>query len=411
MPRKPNEPPVRCEFFTWRMFQRDGVYYADGRCSGQSGVGKHSLGTRDRGEAMDRLRMLDRKLAVDQGLCESVSESSPGELSIEEGWRRYMEYCGRPQVMKGVSEGTLKRYRAVRDKHLQFCATKGLRCCLQINRQTTEQYGSWLAKNEYADRSMYLELTLIASLVKWLIEERLLPTSSLFRMSLSKPDGSDTHCYSREEVAAMTPYCRSRPELAWLGDILTGLASTGMRIGEFVSLKWRDIDFAANTIRLTDERSSVRRRKIGTVRTVKGKRGRALPLHRSFREVLLGMPHHPDGHVFHGPRGGRLKPDLIRRKLISDVIEPLKSRFPTPEGDIGFEHGRLHSFRHFFVSECFRQGVSEAQIMEWVGHRDSAMVRLYRHLRTDDSHRQMSELDFGTGAPADGETRDREKTA
>lgn len=408
MSRKSNEPPVRCEFFKWRLFQRDGVYYADGRCSGQSGVAKHSLGTRDRGEAMSRLQMLDRKLAIDQGLCAPVAQSSPEELAIEEGWRRYMEHCERPQVMRGVSQGTYKRYRAVRDKHLQFCARKGLLYCSQVNRQTTEQYGNWLAKQEYADRSMYLELNLVTSLVKWLVGEKLLPASCLFSMSLSKPEGSDTYCYSREEVAAMSLYCRSRPELPWLGDILTGLATTGMRIGEFVSLRWKDIDYAANTIRLTDERSSVRRRKLGTARTVKGKRGRALPLHQSFRELLEGMSRHPDGRVFHGPRGGRLKPDLVRRRLISEVIEPLKARFSTPEGDIGFEHGRLHSFRHFFVSECFRQGVSEAQIMEWVGHRNSAMVRLYRHLRTDDSHRQMSQMDFGTGSASTGYSLPRE---
>ena len=42
MARKPNRPPVVCEFFAWRLFQRDGVYYADGR-TGKYNLGKHSL--------------------------------------------------------------------------------------------------------------------------------------------------------------------------------------------------------------------------------------------------------------------------------------------------------------------------------------------------------------------------------
>lgn len=72
----------------------------------------------------------------------------------------------------------------------------------------------------------------------------------------------------------------------------------------------------------------------------------------------------------------------------------LKKEFPTPPGEIGFEHGCLHSFRHFFVSECFRQGATESQIMDWVGHKDSKIVALYRHLRPEDSLKQMSQISF-----------------
>ena len=37
--------------------------------------------------------------------------------------------------------------------------------------------------------------------------------------------------------------------------------------------------------------------------------------------VLKGLPHR-DGYIFHGPRGGRLKPDTVRRILVREVIEP-----------------------------------------------------------------------------------------
>ncbi|MCH8243786.1 MAG: tyrosine-type recombinase/integrase, partial [Planctomycetes bacterium] len=143
----------------------------------------------------------------------------------------------------------------------------------------------------------------------------------------------------------------------------------------------------SNTISLTDERYSNRKKKLGNIRTTKGKRSRTLPLHTSFRRVLESMEKSADGLVFHGPRGGKLKPDTVRNILIRQVLDPLKSRFPAPTGEIGFEHGRVHSFRHYFVSECFRQGATEAQIMAWVGHRDSAMVARYRDLRAEDGQR------------------------
>jgi len=88
------------------------------------------------------------------------------------------------------------------------------------------------------------------------------------------------------------------------------------------------------------------------------------------------------------------KPSRVLKVLLRDVIRPLKQRFPTPPGEIGFEHGRVHSFRHYFVSEAFRQGATEGEVMEWVGHRDSKIVAHYRHLRKADSHRRMEKVDF-----------------
>jgi hypothetical protein len=68
--------------------------------------------------------------------------------------------------------------------------------------------------------------------------------------------------------------------------------------------------------------------------------------------------------------------------------------FSTPEGDIGFEQGGLHSFRHFFCSQCFLGGASEGEIKEWLGHADSKMVEHYRHLRSEDAQRKMNLIQF-----------------
>jgi hypothetical protein len=159
----------------------------------------------------------------------------------------------------------------------------------------------------------------------------------------------------------------------------------------------------ANILRLTDERASKHRQQIGGARLLKGKRSRSIPLNADFRGVLEQMPHHADGLVFHGPEGGRLKPDTVRIILVREVITPLKDNFPTPPGEVGFEHGRLHSFRHYFVSEAFRRGATEPWTMQWVGHRESRIVARYRHLRDDDGQREMARLDLlGTKKNPDG---------
>jgi integrase len=97
--------------------------------------------------------------------------------------------------------------------------------------------------------------------------------------------------------------------------------------------------------------------------------------------------------LFHGPRGGRLKPDTVRNVLIREVIKPLEPKFPSPEDEKGFKDGRLHSFRHYFVSMCANNNIPERVTMEWLGHQDSEMVRRYYHLHDEEARRQMDRLD------------------
>jgi integrase len=101
-----------------------------------------------------------------------------------------------------------------------------------------------------------------------------------------------------------------------------------------------------------------------------------------------------DGSIFHGPLGGRLKADTVRRILIRDVLEKLSDRFPSREREVGFCDGRLHSFRHYFCSIAAQAGTAEQPVMSWLGHSSSPMVRHYFHLHDDESRRQMRRINF-----------------
>jgi integrase len=154
------------------------------------------------------------------------------------------------------------------------------------------------------------------------------------------------------------------------------------------------VDLENNVITVADERASRRKRLAGMMRTTKGKRSRNIPIHPRLRETLLKMDRGSDGRVFHTKRGNPIQHRSILQVFIRDVINPLKPRFPTLEGETGFEHGRLHSFRHFFVRQCFLGGASEGEIREWVGHANSKMVEHYRHLGRKDALRRMEQIIF-----------------
>ena len=99
-----------------------------------------------------------------------------------------------------------------------------------------------------------------------------MPEASRFRMPVRKPTGTDTdYC----KPAAIIAHCLANPDLRWVGEVFTALIATGMQISELAGLRWRDIDWETNTIRLTDETAGPRTdgRK---VRQTKSGRDRAL---------------------------------------------------------------------------------------------------------------------------------------
>jgi len=398
MPARKKHVHITCQFFRWRLFQRNDVFYADGRFE-HLNLGKHSLCTRDRAEAEANLRKLDHRKAIEHGMARDTGVNPDDQLTVQRGWELYLQWAQRPGVMGGVAPKTLNKYRRSSVLHSEFCVTKKIQFWNDFGKRELEAYGRALSLR-YATRTLYFELTEVKSVLNWLMDEKHLPREASFRFPLSKPDGSDTYCYTREQVVEMLKLCEQQPDLEWLRNIILVLACTGLRIGELASLRWTDIDFEGNAIRLTDERSSKRRTDMGTARRTKGRRSRTIPLNLEARSLLSQLTREKHGKVLCGPTGRAIREDRIREKFVKFVIEPLAKQFPTPEGEFGFEHARFHSFRHYFISQAFIGGATEGEIMDWVGHRDSKTVSIYRHLRNEDAQRRMNQINFVRSEPS-----------
>jgi integrase len=371
------------------------VYYADGR-SNTKDVGRHSLGTRDRNEALERLRQLDVVEAVENKLADpAVLESDArSSLPLEVGKKRYLEYVSRPPVQGGATASSVKRYRAVFDKFVAFARRKGLRDWNEVSKETLSRYSLWLEEEDYGDATQYLELTTLKQVLKWMVGEKLLSTSNLVALKLKNSQGTSTYCYSHEQVQAIVAFCAARDDLRWLGHVVVALGTTGLRIGELAGLRRQDVDLERGVVHLRDTTRQVRRSARHEARTTKSHRDRSLPIADELRAVLQQLPHSQDGRVFHGPHGGKIKPDTVRNVLRREVLAPLAKSFPAQGSDPGIVAGRLHSLRHLFCSVSADNDVPEQMLMSWLGHRDSKMISRYYHLRHEESRKHMARIAF-----------------
>ena len=393
MPAKANNEVHNCEYFSWRMYRRDNIYYADGR-GAEIGLRRLSLGTRDRDQALKNLRILDRRKAIEVGkiMREGSSATADGMLSIQEGLDIYKKHLDRPEVAKGVRPNTKKRYRPVMAHFTLFCDSRRISSWNEVTAEVLNDFGRMLEVDGYKPRSIYLEMTTIKQISKYLIEYKYLPSSCAFRCRMSKPQGTDVHCYSAEEVSAILELTKAMPELERMHHALVGLAYTGLRIQELAGLRWSDLSDDLQTINLTDQ--GHRSKQNSHRRRTKTGRSRSLPVHPQLKELLLTIPRDPSRFVFVSQRGHRLNDGRLRNQLIRNVIGPLSERFPSPEGEKGFKDARLHSFRHFFCSRMATVGTPQLVLQKWLGHRNSAMVQHYFDLSDADSHARMSSIEL-----------------
>lgn len=259
-----------------------------------------------------------------------------------------------------------------------------------------QNYGRWLEDHDYKPRTLYMEMTTLKQAIKWMVEEGMLPATSRVVLKLKKVKGTSTYCYSPEEVRAIIAYCRDRRELNWLADVVTALATTGLR--------WSNVDLVRSVIQLRDTTGLVRKSERNEAQTTKSHRDRILDIHADLLPVLSRLQDEgkPSQKVFHGQRGGKLKPDTVLLVLKRDVLPALSKQFSTADGRAGITAGRVHSFRHYFASTAANAGVPEQVLMDWLGHQEAGMIRRYYHLRRDESRRQMNKIPFlGTGCRSD----------
>lgn len=143
-------------------------------------------------------------------------------------------------------------------------------------------------------------------------------------------------------------------------------AMTGLRQGELLALRWRDIDWSAGRIRV--RQSYVPRIRHAQEQALDAKRpdGRRVggELERLFKASRWQAD---DDLVFAHPHSGEplYKPGVLRR-----MRKALKA------ANLDESH-RFHDLRHTFGTRMAAAGVPMRTLQEWMGHRDLATTQRY----------------------------------
>jgi integrase len=174
----------------------------------------------------------------------------------------------------------------------------------------------------------------------------------------------DYDFFDRTEIDALVAGAASEQDAT----IFLTAALTGLRRGELVALRWRDVDFAGEAIRVRGNYShgELVTPKSGKVRSVPMVSEVARRLARLGRREFFTAQKDP---VFVGTHGGRLDASALRRRYVA-ALKRADLR-PLP----------FHSLRHHFGSMAVNRA-SLVQVQAWMGHAHIQTTARYLHAKS-----------------------------
>lgn len=199
---------------------------------------------------------------------------------------------------------------------------------------------------------------------------------------LREPRYSDLEVFSPEEILALVRAAEDEQDAA----IFLTAAFTGLRLGELLALRWRDVDFAGWTIRVRASYSG------GHLTTPKSGKVRAVPLAPNVASALARLAQN---------RRRASDEDLVFPGVFGEYLcgNALRKRYKKALRDAGLRQLRFHDLRHTFGTRM----IGKADIMrvkEWMGHAYVQTTMRYLHFVPRPEDAQLVAEAFATPATA-----------
>jgi integrase len=318
-------------------------------------------------------------------MMQEVRTAPRGEkLTLAEAGDRYLIHL---ETVIGRKPATIQDYRIILDRHLvPFFGEGG------IDRIDTEDVSRFLVaqgRSGAARQSIINRLNLLGGIYGHAVKRGWADTNPVAAVDRPRSDGgnADIRFIDSTELEALL---RAVPDdtLGAMERVLyLAAAMTGLRQGELVALRWRDIDWAAGLLRV--RRSYTR----GTYGKPKSKRSsRAVPL---ADRIAAGLERHfqrsnyqaDDDLVFCHPETGNPY-DASR----------LRRRFSKAVARAAVREVRFHDLRHSYGTAMASAGAPLRSLMEWMGHADLKTTLIYADYSPGQAQgAAFAEAAFGAG--------------
>ena len=320
-----------------------------------------------RGTKEDAERELTKILReVDLGLI-----ADPGRLMLA----AYLRDRWLPHQATRVRARTLERYRQLLEGHV--IPSIGHVPMAKLRPVHVQQVIDAMLTKGRAPRTVASAYRVLHGALAQAVRWQLLAVNPALAVRPPRPDRPTLQVPSSASVARILGAVRGTR----LYVPLALIASTGMRRGEALALKWSDVDLESGRIRVTSSLQDVAGELVFLApKTDRSRRTIELPAsatallrrHRkdqAERRLLAGPAWRSLDLVIDQGDGGPYSPDALTRAYYRLVRS------------LGFTGGRIHDLRHAFATELLGAGVHPKVVSEALGHSSVGFTMdTYQHL-------------------------------
>jgi integrase len=352
-------------------------------------------------QAAERMLVLVREHDADQDLLERDAEERRRRgVSFREVVAGYLSWL---QQVKGAKPSTLRDHRSVLGepgrRHRRgagestgrVMAALGDRPAREITTREIEQLLVAIAATGVAPRTVNKARAVICSAFNYGMrpsafgladnparhaDRRAEPQAATLAFyspeqveALSRSLAAGAHRQTSRQLVEVDEAAARRREDAQDSELIRVAAYAGLRRGELVALRWRDVDFAGRKL-------IVRRAVSGDVEvaSTKSRRAREVPLPNQAAAALDRLSRRGeftlrDDFVFCNRLGRRLDASALRR------------RFERARDVAGLEPLRFHDLRHTYGSLLVAGGIDLASVKAAMGHARISTTERYLHAR------------------------------
>ena len=266
-----------------------------------------------------------------------------------------------------LSENTVNSYCSDVDKFFEYWANLGdVSNIRSVDSENIKGFISQEMEKGLSKRSQARLVSSLKAFFKFLVNESIIELDPCVLIDSPKIKPYLPEVLSQDEVVRIIESVDlSQPEGHRNRAILETLYSCGLRVSELVNLKYSDIFFDQEFLRI-----------IG-----KGNKQRLVPLGRPAADAiriylqtrsLLPVKKGSEDNVFLNRRGGRITREMVFLIVKKSAAEAGVDKIISP-----------HTFRHSFATHLVENGADLRAVQEMLGHESILTTEIYTHINSE----------------------------
>ena len=276
-------------------------------------------------------------------------------------------FLQRLEQERNFSPHTLRAYRKDLAEFTEFLGEDAPAKIPAVTHVQLRSFLAGLRGRGISKTTIARKLAALRSFFRFLCRDGLMRTNPMLALRAPKRDQRLPHVLGAAEVERLLETASGNDE-ADLRDraILETLYTSGMRVGELVALKVKDVDFFAEVATVMGKRRKERICPLGSYAL------KALQAYLEKRGISMVSAPRCDEPLFLNLRGTRLTARSVGRLLARRLAEADLSARTTP-----------HTLRHSFATHLLDRGADLRAVQELLGHASLSSTQIYTHLSAE----------------------------